>query len=83
MRGKINLFALDALVNMAAAANMRIEMRVFAAPMQRGAGSVSVKPAADKRQAAAVKKTTTADKPATKRPARRGRGGVTAAIHAR
>ena len=29
MRGKINLFALDALVNMAAAAGMRIEMRVL------------------------------------------------------
>jgi predicted XRE-type DNA-binding protein len=31
MRGKINLFALDALVNMAASAGMRIEMRVLAA----------------------------------------------------
>ena len=28
MRGKIDLFALDALVNMAAAAGLRIEMRV-------------------------------------------------------
>ncbi|ROZ61423.1 helix-turn-helix domain-containing protein [Ramlibacter sp. WS9] len=28
MRGKINLFGLDALVNMAAAAGLRIEMRV-------------------------------------------------------
>jgi predicted XRE-type DNA-binding protein len=28
MRGKINLFGLDALVNMAAAAGMRVEMRV-------------------------------------------------------
>ncbi|WGG51500.1 helix-turn-helix domain-containing protein [Rugamonas sp. DEMB1] len=28
MRGKINLFALDALVNMAAAAGLHIEMRV-------------------------------------------------------
>lgn len=28
MRGKINLFALDALVNMATAAGLRIEMRV-------------------------------------------------------
>jgi predicted XRE-type DNA-binding protein len=28
MRGKINLFALDALVNMAAAAGLRIEMHV-------------------------------------------------------
>jgi predicted XRE-type DNA-binding protein len=28
MRGKINLFALDALVNMAAAAGLRIELRV-------------------------------------------------------
>ena len=30
MRGKINLFALDALVNMAAAAGLRVEMRVAA-----------------------------------------------------
>lgn len=29
MRGKINLFGLDALVNMAAAAGMQIEMRVL------------------------------------------------------
>jgi predicted XRE-type DNA-binding protein len=31
MRGKIGLFALDALVNMAAAAGLRIEMRVLEA----------------------------------------------------
>ena len=31
MRGKINLFALDALVNMAAAAGLRIEMHVLEA----------------------------------------------------
>ncbi|KQU77026.1 MULTISPECIES: helix-turn-helix domain-containing protein [unclassified Rhizobacter] len=31
VRGKINLFALDALVNMATAAGMRIEMRVLEA----------------------------------------------------
>jgi len=31
MRGKINLFALDALVTMAAAAGLRIEMRVLEA----------------------------------------------------
>jgi predicted XRE-type DNA-binding protein len=31
MRGKIGLFALDALVNMAAAAGLRIEMRVLKA----------------------------------------------------
>jgi len=31
MRGKINLFALDTLVNMAAAAGMHIEMRVLEA----------------------------------------------------
>ena len=30
MRGKINLFALDALVNMAAAAGLHVEMRVAA-----------------------------------------------------
>jgi len=29
MRGKINLFSLDALVNMATAAGLQIEMRVF------------------------------------------------------
>ncbi len=29
MRGKINLFGLDALVNMAAAAGMHVEMRVM------------------------------------------------------
>ena len=31
LRGKINLFGLDALVNMAAAAGLHIEMRVLAA----------------------------------------------------
>ncbi|HHW4669332.1 helix-turn-helix domain-containing protein [Xylella fastidiosa] len=31
MRGKINLFGLDALVNMAAAAGMHVEMRVLKA----------------------------------------------------
>jgi predicted XRE-type DNA-binding protein len=31
MRGKINLFALDALVNMATAAGLRIEMHVLEA----------------------------------------------------
>ena len=31
MRGKINLFGLDALVNMATAAGLQIEMRVLAA----------------------------------------------------
>jgi predicted XRE-type DNA-binding protein len=31
MRGKINLFALDALVNMAAAAGLHVEMQVRAA----------------------------------------------------
>mgnify|MGYP005812194721 CR=1 FL=1 len=31
MRGKINLFSLDALVNMAVAAGLRIEMRVLEA----------------------------------------------------
>ena len=31
MRGKINLFSLDALVNMAAAAGLHIEMRVLEA----------------------------------------------------
>lgn len=32
MRGKINLFGIDALVNMAVAAGMHIEMRVLATP---------------------------------------------------
>lgn len=31
MRGKINLFALDALVNMAASAGLHVEMRILAA----------------------------------------------------
>lgn len=31
MRGKINLFSLDALVNMAAVAGLRVEMRVLEA----------------------------------------------------
>jgi predicted XRE-type DNA-binding protein len=31
MRGKINLFALDALVNMAAAAGLQVEMHLMAA----------------------------------------------------
>lgn len=31
MRGKINLFGLDALVNMAAAAGLRIELRILEA----------------------------------------------------
>ena len=34
MRGKINLFGLDALVNMAAAAGMHVEMRVREAAYQ-------------------------------------------------
>jgi predicted XRE-type DNA-binding protein len=32
MRGKINLFGLDALVNMAAAAGMHIDMRIQETP---------------------------------------------------
>ena len=32
MRGKVNLFGLDALVNMATAAGLHIELRVFEAP---------------------------------------------------
>jgi len=31
MRGKINLFGLDALVNMSTTAGLRIEMRIFEA----------------------------------------------------
>lgn len=83
MRGKINLFALDALVNMAVAADMRIEMRVLDAPVKRPAGNASVKTVARKKPATTVKKTTAAKKPATKAPARRSKGGITAAAHAR
>jgi predicted XRE-type DNA-binding protein len=32
MRGKINLFAIDALVNMAAAAGLRVEMQLLEMP---------------------------------------------------
>jgi predicted XRE-type DNA-binding protein len=35
MRGKINLFALDALVNMATSAGLRIELRVLEAASPR------------------------------------------------
>jgi hypothetical protein len=35
MRGKINLFGLDALVNMASAAGLRIEMRAPSAGVAR------------------------------------------------
>lgn len=74
MRGKMNLFALDALVNMAAAANMRIEMRVLEAPAKRSAGTPrAFKTAAGKKQTATAKKPAAADKPATKAP----RGAVT------
>jgi predicted XRE-type DNA-binding protein len=82
MRGKINLFALDALVNMAAAANMRIEMRVVEGPVKRNAGTTSVKTAAGKKRTAATKKQA-ADKPATKAPARRSKSGVAVDVHAR
>ena len=81
MRGKINLFALDALVNMAAAANMRIEIRVLDAPVKRSAGTKSVKTAAGGKHAATAKKPA-ADKPATKAPARRNKSGVKADAHA-
>src|SRR5260370_42265700 len=62
MRGKINLFSLDALVNMAVAANMRIEMRVSDAPAKRSAGTASVKTAARKKPATAAKNPVAAKK---------------------
>ncbi len=39
MRGKINLFGLDSLVNMAATAGMHIEMHVLEAARHQGQGS--------------------------------------------
>jgi predicted XRE-type DNA-binding protein len=83
MRGKINLFALDALVNMAAAANMRIDMHVLEAPAKRGAGAASVKTAAAKKRTATAKKPAAPKKSAIKTPTRRSKGGATAAVHVR
>ena len=83
MRGKINLFALDALVNMAAAANMRIEMRVSDTPAKRGAGTASVKTAARKKPATPVKKPVAPKKPAAKAPARRSKRDAAAIAHLR
>lgn len=80
MRGKINLFALDALVNMAAAANMRIEMRVSDAPAKRT--SSSAKTAARKKPKTPAKKPVAAKKPATKAPVRRGKSAAVAGAHA-
>jgi predicted XRE-type DNA-binding protein len=83
MRGKINLFALEALVNMAAAANMRIDMHVLEAPAKRGAGAASVKTAAAKKRTATAKKPAAPKKSAIKTPTRRSKGGATAAVHVR
>lgn len=88
MRGKINLFAIDALVNMAVAANMRVEMRVLNAPAKRRAGTASNKTATHKNPAAATKKASTAKKaavkePAAKTPARRGKPGTSSALEMR
>lgn len=73
MRGKINLFALDALVNMAVAADMRIEMRVLDAPAKGSTGTSSNKMATRKKPAVRAKKPTAAKKPATKAPTRRSK----------
>ncbi len=83
MRGKINLFALDALVNMAVAADMRIEMRVLDAPVKRGAGRSGDKTVARKNPAATAKKPTTAKRPATKAPTRRSKLGSAVAAQMR
>ena len=78
MRGKINLFALDALVNMAAAANMRIEMRVSDAPAKRSTSTASGKTAARKKLTTSAKNPVAAKKPAAKAPARRGKNDIAA-----
>jgi predicted XRE-type DNA-binding protein len=83
MRGKINLFALDALVNMAAAANMRIEMRVSDAPAKRSASTASGKAAAHKKPTTSAKNPVAAKKPAAKAPARRGKNDIAAIAHPR
>ncbi|NMM03648.1 XRE family transcriptional regulator [Paraburkholderia sp. RP-4-7] len=83
MRGKINLFSLDALVNMAVAANMRIEMRVSDAPAKRTASNASAKAAARKKPTIPAKKPAVAKKPATKAPARRSKSATSAVAHAR
>jgi len=83
MRGKINLFALDALVNMAAAANMRIEMRVSDTPAKRGAGVASVKTAARKKPTLPAKDPVAAKKAAAKAPARRSKKDGAAIAHPR
>jgi predicted XRE-type DNA-binding protein len=83
MRGKINLFALDALVNMAAAANMRIEIRVSDTPAKRSTGTASVKTAPRKKPAIPVKKPVAPKKPAAKAPARRSKSDAAAIAHLR
>lgn len=83
MRGKINLFSLDALVNMAVAANMRIEMRVSDAPAKRTGSDASVKTAARKKPTIPAKKPAAAKKPATKTPARRSKSAAAAIAHVR
>ncbi len=77
IRGKINLFALDALVNMAVAADMRIEMRVLDAPLKRNS---SDKTAARKKPAATAKKPATVKKPTEKGPTRRSKLGAAVAV---
>ncbi|MFM0504748.1 XRE family transcriptional regulator [Paraburkholderia caffeinilytica] len=46
MRGKINLFSLDALVNMAVATDMHMEMHILNAPASAVANATSTKTAA-------------------------------------
>lgn len=44
VRGKINLFSLDMLVDMAAAAGLRVEMRVSAKPARRVGNATAAAP---------------------------------------
>jgi predicted XRE-type DNA-binding protein len=70
-RGKIGLFALDALVNMAAAANMQVEVRVSAAPAERSVSTEAIKKVARAKPTTVAKKAAPARKVAAKAPARK------------
>ncbi|MET3231185.1 UNVERIFIED_ORG: putative XRE-type DNA-binding protein [Burkholderia sp. 1263] len=83
MRGKINLFALDALVNMAVAANMRVEMRVSDAPVKRRAVNANLKSTTPKQPPAPAKKPAATKKPTAKASVRRSKGGTAVLAHAR
>ncbi|PRY04870.1 putative XRE-type DNA-binding protein [Paraburkholderia sp. BL25I1N1] len=80
IRGKINLFALDALVNMAVAADMRIEMRVLDGPVKRNSMD---KTPARKRPVATAKKPAAVKKPRTKGSTRRSKPGAAVAAQVR